>query len=438
MNKNTLLAIGWPATVLGAFVAGEFSTPSSSPKPTEKANIAKVLSISRSSALHRPASTITGPTLRETRERVIAITEISESDFEKNFGIQRIMALSDPCHRADLLLSVMQHMDSDDFLTVIDDFLALGISKQRISEYQQLLHTWTKLDPYAALKHSKENNENHFAEKFILETWVKANPSAAIEWAETNFKGIEPNPYTQGLIKGLAPTNPALATQLLESLPFSKERHESLTFLIDQFSSENPETGFVWLASITDESLKKSATQRLVTALATEHPSSLAELVTSTESPVVRNQALLTLGKILSDNDFDQAKIWVSTLPLEKRVFATQGLVHSLVKEDSANALEWVTQLQHEDGYQALLISYVIAANSEGVFEDSLTQLANIENNEFQTRQYTKSLTDWYNVEPEAALEWLNTNEVPKNSRAYTLDIIHTKQRKYASRTSKK
>ena len=418
MNKNTLLAIGWPATLAGAFIIGKVSdnaTPSDAlPEQSEEK---KVRTVSRSSTSRSVTSLHTGLTAEEAKERIIQIANVSKSEFADNFGIQKIMQISDPIKRASLLLSVMENMSSDDFLTVIDDFRSLGITRQRMGEYRQLLHAWTKVDPLAALAYSQENQSSDTAEAIILASWVKENPAAAIEWAKANFDGNGANPYTVGLIEGLTESDPELATELLNTLPLSTERFESLTFLTNKFANEDHSVGLAWLDTIEDDAVKAAATQRLLSNYVTDDPEAITEWVTNIEDDELRARSLRSVGGSLARENLSDAKEWVSSLDPAQQATAASGIIRNLATENSADALAWVQTMQNQEGYQDLLSSYISAAGSQQDYQNALTQIPNIEDDNRQTQAYADSLAMWHRNDPEAAQAWITSNDIPEEAQ---------------------
>lgn len=414
MNKNTLLAIGWPATVVGAFVIGNISDTSRITSDSDKKSD-KIVRTTK----QRNSSTSNVPlrselSLEKTKERVMTVAKVSTTEFEDDFGIKKIIMLDDPIKRASLLLSVMNNMKSNDFLKVVANFRSLKITSQRTAEYKHLLHAWAKVDPNAALAYSQKNKKNNTAEKIILASWVKHEPSAAIEWAESNYEGDGVNPYFTSLIEGLATTDIDLATEMFEALPSSQEQFQALSSLVNQISTESNDTALAWLDTITNEKLKKRAHLNLLGELAKKDPASIAEWALEIADQSTRNQSLKTIASHWSKDNLTEAKTWVSSLEPDQQINAAQGMISELIEEDPLTAADWIEPMKNHEDFQSLLRSYTQAAAVNHP-EAALAQIPNMDNSRSQAISYKSTLENWARDNPEATSKWLEQNEVPED-----------------------
>lgn len=424
MNKNILFAIGWPATIISAFIVGKVSVTSNLPETSDDEKNKVVRTVTRASSSGRYSSLGSGLTMAELEERIITTAKVSKTEFKNNFGIRKIMQIDDPIKRANLLLSVIENMSSDDFRKVVDDFRSLGITHQRMGGYTQLLHAWAKVDPDAALAYSQENKGSDTAEKIILASWAKDNPSAAIEWAKENYDGDGANPYLAGVIQGLASTDPGLATELLETLPRSRDTYQALEHLINNFSTGEPEVALAWLDSIADERLKQGASGRLIGRLAKEDPAVIAEWAASHEDATTQKTSLKAVASSWAKKDLSEASEWVSSLTSGQKVNAAQGLIGELIKEDPNEAADWMLTMQNEEDYQSLVNSYVWSAHGSGQPQAALSQIPNLESESMQNSAYTQNLMLWAREDVAAASEWLAANEVPEDVKTNATRIF--------------
>lgn len=428
MNKNTLFAIAWPLTLTGAFITGKIV----STKHTNSSAIIKSakkeegLNVNRSSSSNDRFLFRKDLTFNEIKAHIIQTVQISEADFEANFGIQKIMQLDDPAIRSGLLLNLVENMSSDDFLTIISAFDALNITQQRLPEYSQLLYAWAKINPSAALDYSKKNESSTFAEQVILSSWVKNNPDAAIEWVRNAHDLPGTNPYTIGLIQGLTQEgNIELATEFLEDLTHVKIQHPALDVLLENFHTKDTETGLAWVDKLDNPSLKSSASLKLVEHYAKEDPHTVATWVESIENREIKLFSAHALTRAWDKEDLSGAKKWLdSNVPLDFRTIMARSLMEELVIEDPHGTAQWVQTMQRSNDHQNLLSSYIKEASSAQHFEAALSQTHNLQRGHTQDTLYTQNFSSWFNENQQEALAWLTTNQVSETAQTRINEII--------------
>ena len=147
-------------------------------------------------------------------------------------AVTELAQIVDPVERAKAFLALIQTLETDDFLNVVADFRALGITEQRMSEYGMLLHAWAKADPEGALDYAIKNTGTPFARQAIMASWSSDDPEAAIAFARDNYEGEGANPLLVGIIRGIAPSDLSRASDLLQELPYSRERGDALQSIL--------------------------------------------------------------------------------------------------------------------------------------------------------------------------------------------------------------
>ncbi len=247
--------------VIGAvgFMIGRVSSPVAEEAP---ANGPVATKSSRVSASGGSTETGTGTLSRKsTASRPVAKgTEPTKDPLSR---LESIVRGENPLDRNRALLAYIDQMVPGDFEEAVAYFRGLGITEDRMGEYSLLLTAWAQADPTGALAYAGKNIQRGFARDTILTTWASTDPDAAIRWAKANFEGDGANPYLSGIIRGLAGTDPAKATELLTSMPKSVERGEGLDYILPHLLQQGNEATQAWVSAITDESLRNGAMMRV-------------------------------------------------------------------------------------------------------------------------------------------------------------------------------
>ena len=424
MNKTTLLSIGWPATVVAAFIAGKAAIGPETAEPAQEKNKVSVRTPSRISSSPSYSSTMGNPAA--TKSNVIKFTRISKGEYEDNFGIKKIAQIDDPLRRSALLLSVIEQMDSEDFERVVADFRALDMTRSRMTEYTQLLHAWAQKDAPAALEYAAANTNGDFAKTTILASWATDDPYAAIDWAKANHEGSGANPLMVGVIKGIAINDIAQATELLQELPFSRERGEAMSQMLKHVASQEQDVALAWLDSIEDEKLRAGATTRLVKELAISDPEGMAAWVRNIEDEESRARSIKAVVDQWAEQDIEQAKTWVGGLDGNEKMSAARGMIGEYAKKDATAAADWMDSMKGQEGHQDLVKGYIWSTAMSRQPEAAMAQIANIDNADNQMRYYKNGLERWSDADPEATAKWLDNNPkaIPEDMQKSIRDRI--------------
>lgn len=407
-----ILAAVWMLSIATAYLVGKKSATH-----TEIANSKKLSENARSTSRKSSASSNEGGG-RADRSRKTTTGGASESIGGKNDPrkITSIMRKQDPIARANDVLGLIESLRPGDFEKVVADFRALGMTNERMSEYAMLLHAWAKVDPIAALDYAKENTGTRFARQTILASWATDNPNAALNWAKENHEGNGANPWLVGVVRGLAANDIAQATEVLQMLPYSRERGNALTSVIAQLGTMDSDQAIEWLSGITDERLKNGATARLASQLANKDPESTAQWVSTIDDEEARRSASAEVASAWAQKDFDSALNWVDSLDGRVKTRAASSLMGNYIRKDIQQATTWMNSMADEPGYNDIRHSYIW--NTSGDYPDlSLNQIGQMEPGRQQNRYYRRVLRRWWQRDADAATQWMNNNNTADDIR---------------------
>jgi len=266
--QPTLLAA--TAIALGAgYLIGKNATPDPAVESSHTAETVKPRSPRTAPASPTAAP---GASVRTERSRATTATTTPNGSAAKPEKIASIIEEQDPVERTAAWVSYVKKLSPGDFPAAVAAFRSVGITEQRMSEYELLMSAWAKADPVAGLNFITEQTSAPFAPQTILATWSTTDPEAALGWAQQNHKTDNPNPYLVGVIRGIADQDLNRAMELAASLPQSRERYQGIEALMPSLFKDGPDAAKHWAEGLTDPEFKAVAVRLIAHRLAQSDP----------------------------------------------------------------------------------------------------------------------------------------------------------------------
>jgi len=405
LNTSTTLA----ALVLigvGGFMAGRVSSPA--PAATAQDGPAETRSSRSLSSSANAGNTDGQKSTRTTRpERDAAMTPK-----DRLTKLESIMRGENALDRNRALLAYIDQLGPGDFEGAVAHFREMGMTDSRMGEYSLLLTAWAAADPLAALTYTKDNTREGFATNTILTSWASADPDAAIRWAKANFDGDGANPYLAGIIRGIAATDPALATELLASMPRSEERGKGLEALLPHLLEQGADATKAWIAALTDPSLKDGAIMRSADKLAAIDPAGTASWLLANPGEASQRR-MDDVYSAWAQKDQQAALSSYAALPAgQDRTNALRGVIANVATESPKAAVSMLDRYPN-DVNDRVVQSVVWHTFGE---DPSLaaSQIARIANENQRNQMYRRTIGNWLENDPASAQAWLQKNPLPE------------------------
>ena len=330
---------------------------------------------------------------------------------ERLVRLEGIMRGENPLDRNRALLAFIDQLGPGDFETAVAQFRKMGITDSRFGEYALLLAAWAKADPLAALTYAKANTGGRFATNTILASWAAADPEAAIRWAETNHQGDGANPYLSGIIRAIAGTDPARATQLLTGMPRSQERGEALDAMMPHFIAQGAVATRAWIAGLTDDSLRDGAMMRSAAELAATDPAGTASWLVANPGQASQ-RALDDVYAVWAGQDARAAESSIAALAsADDRSNALRGLITNIAVADPRAALSLMNRFPNDVTDQVVQQFVWHAFNSDPAA--AVNQIARIADEGQRNQMYGRVVGSWLDQDATAAAAWMRTNPLP-------------------------
>ena len=384
---------------IGGFMAGRNST---SPSADSGSTAASDLSPSRS------GSSSTRDAVSESARKERAERTAKTNSAGRLARLEAIVRGENPLERNRALLAWIDQLGPGDFEDAVARFRSLGLTDERSAEYSILLSAWAQADPLSALVYAKENTRGEFATNTILTTWASTDPEAAIRWATANHQGDGANPFMAGIIRGLAASDPARATEVLVGMPKSLERGEALDVLLPHLLQQGAEAAKSWINAIADDSLRDGAILRTAEQLAETDPAGTAAWLIANPGQASQRR-LDNVYNVWAKQDQQAALSSFNSLPAgENRSNALRGVVTSIAAENPQAATSLMDRYPNDvtDRMVASFVWYSLGSDP-AVAINAIGRLADQGQRDWM---YRRTLNAWNERDPAAATAWAAKN----------------------------
>lgn len=405
----------------GAFLAGRSSVSNGTSGPSSSEKNGGLTS--RSSVSGAAAGETSGRASRTNTSGRTSSAALTGSKEERLAKLESIIRGDDPVARNRAFLAYLDQLDPTEIKDAVDKFRSLGITEERFSEYSMLLTVWAKSDPTAALAYAKENTRGGFAMNTIMSAWAANDPDAALAWAKANHDQTQgENPYLVGIIRGLASTDLAKATEILGQMGFSETRGEALAGLLPHILSQGPEAAREWIASISDEQLRNGAMARVAEQLAAVDPKGTADWLLANPGEATQRNMDDVISKWM-EKDQTAAMAYYQALPAgEARSNALRGVVNSLAMENPKAAAAYM------DNHPADLNDRVVQQFVWHSFgEDpnlAVSYIAKISDQGERDGTYRRLIDGWLRQDEASARTWLQSNQLPPSVQQHVQNSL--------------
>jgi hypothetical protein len=352
-----------------------------------------------------------------TREARASGRKSALSATERLARLETIMRGENSFDRNRALLAFIDQLAPEDFQEAVEQFRSLGITESRFGEYAMLLSAWAKNDPLAALAYAREKTRGNFATHTILTAWASIDPQSAIRWAEANHTGEEANPYMAGVIRGIASSDPELATSLLTGMPRSVERGEALDAVLPYLLAKGNEAARAWIENIKDDALRNGAMMRVAERFAATDPAGTAAWLIANPSEATQRR-MDDVYSTWARKDERAAMASLETLPAgDNRSNALRGIVTNMAGNDPVKAV--ATMDRYSSDLNDRVVGDFVWSSYRSNPAIAASQISRMTHTGYRDHLYRRTLGNWMERDQAAASAWMNSNTVPDSVREY-------------------
>jgi len=359
MSNKILITSMWAASVALAYwlgLEGGREFPASNEKSKGGGEIASgPLSNAKATPKSPSPTGLDISTISSRKEEVsstlaashLTVEERPEVDSEsKQQSLLKRLRSGNPVERLAAFTEVLNDPTSANLSSAIDAYKALPEGHTRFSELRLLTYAWSQVDPAGALEWvgQLERFEKHIGSSSVLDAWSRNDPNAAIEWAKSNYEGDD-NPYFAGIISGMAEKDFAGATQLMESMPYGRNRGRAASMMLEKAWNKGEDVAVNWASELESDSLKEFAVGRLAEKIAREDLDRAASWAGRMEEGEIKRRAVESVADHWAEKDPVAAAEWVDGLPKgASRSEGMQEVVREWARKDPTATAEWLNK----------------------------------------------------------------------------------------------
>ncbi|MBC8348497.1 MAG: hypothetical protein H8E24_07720 [Verrucomicrobia bacterium] len=357
MSNKILITSIWAASVALAYwlgLEGGSEFPASNEKSKGGGEIASgPLSTVKNTPKSPSPTGLNASTIGSRQEEVskalasslVTVDERLEVESKQKSLLKRLRS-GNPVERLAAFTEVLNDPTSANLSSAIDAYKALPEGHTRFSELRLLTYAWSQVDPAGALEWvgQLERFEKHIGSSSVLDAWSRNDPNAAIEWAKSNYEGDD-NPYFPGIISGMAEKDFAGATQLMESMPYGRNRGRAASMMLEKVWNKGEDAAVNWANELESDSLKEFAVGRLAEKIAREDLDRAAGWAGRMEEGEIKRRAVESVADHWAEKDPVAAAEWVDGLPkVASRSEGMQDVVREWARKDPAATAEWLNK----------------------------------------------------------------------------------------------
>ncbi|MBB08057.1 MAG: hypothetical protein CMN03_07310 [Roseibacillus sp.] len=421
MKKSFILHAIWLSVAVIAFLYGRTSTqsakgPEDSAIEVKRTSKSLVTRASKGSqAGKRPGLSLSGA--RGTQSRVTISQFLNERD---------------PLVANQLFAELILSMDASNAQSIFED-----LRKRRGdgSEAQMtlFLRAWGQLDGASAMKAiegmSRDPRRQAQAGIAAITGWASADPEGAKAHLEGIENGMVKGVLAQGIVNGLASSDPDAATDFVLELDQAQrsaaenssaeegerqwwDRGRAYAFdrQLDTIATAQIERGMsnatAWAEQLPEGTIKASAFDRVADQFAREDPAAAAEWVKRHADQSYAERAVREVAEELGRENPEAAVRWVADLPEVTQSRAINQSMERWTREDPVSAGNFLREMEPSASRDAAVRSY--ANELDGSDPQMAAEwAASIANDEIRSETLNGVARSWIRRDPEEARAWL-------------------------------
>jgi len=222
-------------------------------------------------------------------------------------------------------------------------------------------------------------------------------------------------------LRGMATTDPAKATEYLESLPADTQGMGQLVnVLANEQMKKGVDEATAWAAGLSTDDLKEDAFDRLSDEYSRQDPVKASTWIESFADKEYAASAVAEVSDEWAEVDPAAAVGWAATLPDASQSGAMENAFDEWAESDPTEAGAYLDKMEPSPAKDSAVAGFVSDLGGENP-EVALQWTKTIENEEIRTEAVTDVAKDWYRADKEAASAWLpDSGLAPETVEAIT------------------
>ena len=289
-----------------------------------------------------------------------------------------------------------------------------------------LLEAWGKVDGAAAVLAVSEldgdGRRRGFASISAMKGWASTDPEGAKAHLDGLENGFEKGMMMQGLVSGMASSDPAAATAYVLEIDAAQRasgeegdrdnrwRGFAVDRQMEAIAKAQIQRGMgeatAWAESLPDGSVKSSAFDRVAENYARNNPEEAAEWVKGHADKEYAERAVREISEELARKDPAAAVSWAEDLPEESQAGAMRTSIEMWTREDPTAAGNYLTTMEQSPARDSAVSSFAQAYDREDP-AIAAEWAGSIADEKMRTDTMESVARSWLRSNSEEAKQWL-------------------------------
>lgn len=306
-----------------------------------------------------------------------------------------------------------------------------------------LLEAWGKLDGAAALAAlaavgdlGGDGRRRGFASISAMKGWASADPGGAKAHLAGLEGGFEKGMMTQGVVSGLASTDPEAATAFVLELDAAQSAEGEgggdnrwRGFAVDRQMEaiaraqmqQGMNTATAWAEGLPEGTLKTSAFDQVAEGYAQNDPEAAAEWVKGHADQEYAERAVREIAEELARTDAAAAVSWAEDLPEATQASAMRESMGRWTREDPTAAGNYLTTMNESPARDTAVSSFARTFDREDP-AIAAEWAASIGNEEMRTETLESVARSWVRSNADEAKAWLPNSGLSQESQQKVIE----------------
>ena len=332
---------------------------------------------------------------------------------------------------ADLLLN----LDADNAREIFDALRESGRADGNFGRDMGLfLQAWGRLDGPSAVAAvadlGGDGRRRAFGAMSAMEGWASTDSDAAKEHVASAEDGWEKGMMRQGLISGIARTDPNAATDYV--LELEAERAASgesgddrwrgyavdrqMEVIAEAQLRRSPSDATSWAEGLPDGDLKSAAFDQVTESYVKVDPAAAAEWVSDHASADYAQRAVREIAEEFGRTDPEAAIEWAEQLPDESKGSALAETLEQWTRNDPLAASEYLQNMDASPARDSAVASFARQLDREDPAA-AADWAATIEDQERRDETLRAVGSSWMRTDPDGAKAWLPTSGLSEEAQ---------------------
>ncbi len=435
MNRNSLITAGWIVVAGATFAIGRMTAKqvtSSEPGSDPDGRRSGLTSIVESGASTTPETKPAGESGGDFLSRYLQGEAQIITPDAMGAAMREAMAETDPIKRAMMMAQLMQNLSPEN---VQEALAALRESPDRRENFQYmalLQYAWGKIDGEAAIAAALETGGRGggFGAMSVISGWASTDPEGAKAWIDSQEDGREKMMYVNGLVEGLAKSDPAAATAYVLAMDAPAEgenggrggfdmRSRYISNIASEMLKQGVDAATAWANELPAGGMRSSALNEVAEFYARQDPATAAKWIEAYADSADSGRAVREVADRWARESPSEAAKWVADLPAESQSEAMRSVFDEWAEKEPVEASEFLANMQPSAGRDSAVsgFSRELAGDDPAA---AIQWASSIDDEELRKSTELSVARQWYRDEPEAAQAWAQQNLPAESQEAIT------------------